>query len=200
MTHVTPSHQDPLVDRPVITAHIVAGFAFFLVAIFAGMLYGLQLTRMYPFPGIELLSPGRVRMIHTNAVAFGFLINLFIAILYWCVPRLTGHRLLSRGLSRVIFVAWQAIVAAAALGILHGHAQAIEWGETPTYVDHFAVVGVLLLVANVAAPLVRARGEQIYVSLWYFGAMLVWTPLVYVMGNYLPQYFIPGRAVGAARG
>lgn len=190
----------PLVDKAMVRAHLAAGFVFFLVAVFAGMLYGLQMTRMYPFPGIELLSPGRVRMIHTNAVAFGFLINAFIAVLYWVVPRLTGHPLLSRALTRVIFVAWQLIVGAAAAGILAGHAQAIEWGETPCFVDHFAVVGVLLLVANVAAPMLRTKGEQVYVSLWYFGAMLVWTPLVYVMGNYLPQYFLPGAGGAAVTG
>jgi cytochrome c oxidase cbb3-type subunit 1 len=189
-----------LVDRPIIKAHMAAGFAFFLVSLFAGMLYALQLTRLYPFPGVELLSPGRFRMLHTNAVAYGFLINLFIAVLYWVVPRLTGHPVLSARLSRIIFVAWQLIVLATALGIMGGHAQAIEWGETPTFVDHFAVVGVLLLVINVATSILRTKGEKVYVSLWYFGAMLVWTPLVYVMGNYLPQYFIPGAGGAAVTG
>jgi len=189
-----------LVDRPIIKAHVAAGFAFFLIALFAGMLYALQLTRLYPFPGVELLSPGRFRMLHTNAVAYGFLINLFIAVLYWVVPRLTGHPVLSAKLSRVIFVAWQLIVLATALGIMGGQAQAIEWGETPTWVDHFAVVGVLLLVVNVATSILKTKGEKVYVSLWYFGAMLVWTPLVYVMGNYLPQYFIPGAGGAAVTG
>lgn len=189
-----------LVDRPIIKAHMAAGFAFFLISLFAGMLYALQLTRLYPFPGIELLSPGRFRMLHTNAVAFGFLFNLFIAILYWVVPRLTGHPVLSAALSRVIFVAWQLIVLATALGIMGGYAQAIEWGETPTFVDPFVVLGVLLLVINVATSILRTRGERVYASLWYFGAMLVWTPLVYVMGNYLPQYFIPGAGGAAVTG
>ena len=189
-----------LVDRPIIKAHVAAGFCFFLIALFAGMLYALQLTRLYPFPGVELLSPGRFRMLHTNAVAYGFLINLFIAVLYWVVPRLTGHPVLSAKLSRVIFVAWQLIVLATALGIMGGQAQAIEWGETPTWVDHFAVVGVLLLVVNVATSILKTKGEKVYVSLWYFGAMLVWTPLVYVMGNYLPQYFIPGAGGAAVTG
>ena len=60
---------EPLVDRWIVTAHIVAGFTFFFVAIFSGLLYALQLSRLYPFPGVELLSPGRLRMVHTNAIA-----------------------------------------------------------------------------------------------------------------------------------
>jgi cytochrome c oxidase cbb3-type subunit I len=189
-----------LVDRPIITAHIAAGFAYFLIAIFAGMFYGLQLTRLYPFGGIELLSPGRVRMLHTNAVAYGFLFNLFIAVLYWIVPRLTGRPVLSSKLSRIIFVVWQVIVLGTAGGILGGQAQAIEWGETPMWVDHIVVVGVAALVANVATPMLQTGGRKVYVSLWYFGAMLVWTPIVYVMGNYLPQHFIPGAGGAAVTG
>jgi cytochrome c oxidase cbb3-type subunit 1 len=192
----TPS----LVDREMVKWHFICGFAFFLISIFAGMFYALQLSRMYPFPGIELLSPGRLRMIHTNAVAYGFLINLFIGVLYWVVPRLTGFPVLSRALTRVIFFAWQGVVLATALGILTGHAQGIEWGETPTFVDPFAVVGILALVVNVATPLLKTRGRKAYVALWYFAAMLVWTPLVYVMGNFLPQYFVPGAGGAALTG
>ncbi len=189
-----------LVNRSAIKAHMAVGYVFFLVALFAGLLYALQLTRLYPFPGIEVLSPGRIRMLHTNAVAFGFLLNLFMAVLYWVIPRLTGHRVLSVKLTWLIFFAWQAIVLAAALGILTGHAQAIEWGETPTWADHAVVVGVALLIVNVATPLFKTRGRRLYVSLWYLSAMLIWTPLVYIMGNYLPQYFVPGAGGAAVTG
>jgi cytochrome c oxidase cbb3-type subunit I len=200
VTSTSSDKSSALVDRPIIKAHIAAGFAYFAVALFAGMFFALQLSRIYPFPGIEILSPGRIRMLHTNAIAYGFLFNLFIAILYWVVPRLTGHPVLSPYLSRVIFAAWQLIVAATAIGLVIGQAQAIEWGETPTWVDNFAVVGVALLVANVTTPMLKTRGRKVYVTLWYFGAMMVWTPIVYVMGNYLPQYFIPGAGGAAVTG
>ena len=200
MANATVQSGPPLIDRPIIKAHVIAGFVYFLAAVFAGMFYALQFSRIYPFPGIEVLSPGRMRMLHTNAVAFGFLINLFIAVVYWSIPRLTGFRVLSAQLSRLIFVAWQLIVAAAAVGILGGEAQAIEWGETPIWIDHFAVVGVALLVANIFVPVLKARGKNLYVTLWYFGAMMIWTPLVYIMGNYLPQYFVPGAGGAALTG
>jgi cytochrome c oxidase cbb3-type subunit I len=194
------SAAPPLVDRAVVKAHIIAGFAFFFVAIFAGMFYALQFSRVYPFPGIELLSPGRVRMVHTNAVAYGFLLNCFIAALYWIVPRITGHRVLSSRLSWIVFYAYQAIVAAAAAGILAGHAQAIEWGETPIFVDPFVLVGLALLIVNVATPILKVRQRKLYVTLWYFSAMMLWTPLVYAMGNYIPQFFVPGAGGAAVTG
>ena len=192
--------DEPLVERPVVKAHIIAGFAFFFLSVFSGLLYALQLSRLYPFPGVELLSPGRLRMVHTNAIAYGFLLNNFMAALYWIIPRLTGQRVLSKKLSWLVFVAWQLIIGLAMIGIIGGKAQGIEWGETPTAADPFVVLGAALLIANVATPILRIRARKLYVSLWYFGAMMVWMPLTYIMGNFVPQYFVPGAGGAAVTG
>jgi cytochrome c oxidase cbb3-type subunit I len=194
------NNKRPLVDKAMVKLHLATGMSYFLLAIFAGAIYALQLDKMYPFAGVAWLSPGRVRMFHTNSVAYGFLLNAFIAALYWIVPRLCGRPVLSRRLSRVVFVFWQFAVLAAALGILGGHAQAAEWGETPIWIDPVIVVGVLLLILNVATPIVKVRKKSLYVSLWYFGAMLVWLPLTYVMGNYVPEFFVPGAGGAAVSG
>lgn len=190
----------PLVDRRLVKAHIVAGFVFLFAGLFAGMLYALQLSRLYPFPGVELLSPGRIRMIHTNGVAYGFILNVFLAALYWVVPRLTGQAVLSRALSWLIFCAWQLTVAVTAGGLMLGYAQGIEWGETPRFVDPLVLVGGVLLALNIGAPIVRVASRRLYVSLWYFGAMLVWLPLTYFMGNYVPQHWVPGAGGAAVTG
>jgi len=189
-----------IVDKAAVRAHLIAAFVFFFASIFAGMFYALQFSRIYPFPGVEILSPGRVRMIHTNGVAYGFLLNGFFAMLHWVIPRLTGTPVLHKKLSQVVFWAWQAIVGAAVVGILGGKAQAIEWGETPKFVDPFVVVGAVLLVVNFGAPIVKARASKLYVSLWYFAGMLVWMPLTYVMGNFVPEYFVPGAGGAAITG
>jgi cytochrome c oxidase cbb3-type subunit 1 len=196
----TQSEPAQLVDRVMVKRHIIAAFSYFFIAIFAGMFYALQLDGIYPFAGIEFLSPGRVRMLHTNGVAYGFLFNAFIASLHWIVPRLTGEPVLSRTLSRFVFWAWQLIVLSTALGILGGHAQGIEWGETPVWIDPVVLLGGALLIANVGTPIWRVRQRALYVSLWYFGAMLVWLPLVYAMGNFVPQYWVPGAGGAAVTG
>ncbi|MFO0763016.1 MAG: cbb3-type cytochrome c oxidase subunit I [Byssovorax sp.] len=192
--------NEPLVERPIVKAHIIAGFTFFFASIFAGLLYALQLSRLYPFPGVELLSPGRMRMLHTNAIAYGFLFNNFIAALLWIVPRLTGKPMLSKKLSWTVFVAWQVVVGATAIGLIGGQAQAIEWGETPVWIDPVVVVGAALLIINVATPILKVANRKLYVTLWYFGAMLVWLPLTYIMGNFVPQYFVPGAGGAAVTG
>ena len=59
-------------------------------------------------------------MIHTNAIAYGFLANAFLGTLHWAVPRLTFRTVASRALSWFIFGAWQVIVVATAAGIVLG--------------------------------------------------------------------------------
>ena len=78
-TALPVASAEPLVDRSIVKAHIIAGFSFFFLSVFSGLFYALQLSRLYPFPGVELLSPGRLRMVHTNAIAYGFLLNNFMA-------------------------------------------------------------------------------------------------------------------------
>jgi cytochrome c oxidase cbb3-type subunit 1 len=138
-------------------------------------------------------------MVHTNGVAYGFIANAFLGALHWAIPRLTLRPVLSRKLSWFIFCAWQAILLATVYGLLAGHAQAVEWGETPVYVDPVALIGLVLVAINMLAPIFTVQGPM-YVTLWYFIAAFVWTILVYAMGNFLPQYFVGGSAAGAIAG
>ena len=87
------------------------------MALLAGLFYSLQLLQHWPLPKIAVLSPGRIRMIHTNMIAFGFLTNGFLAMLYWTVPRLTGKRVTANSLGWLILVAWNAIVALTYVGL-----------------------------------------------------------------------------------
>jgi cytochrome c oxidase cbb3-type subunit 1 len=171
--------------------------ASFIIALLAGFFFSLLFLQRYPFEGIQLLSPGRVRMVHTNLIAFGFLFNSFVGALYWAIPRVTGRPVLSERLGWLIFWVWQGVVACTLAGILAGTAQGVEWGETPVWVDPIVVVGAVLLMAQFLPSIARSEGKALYVTSWYVAAGLVWTGLTYLMGNYLPQFFIPG-ASGAA--
>jgi cytochrome c oxidase cbb3-type subunit 1 len=188
------------VIRPLVLWHLVAGMVALAIGLLAGLAFSFQLIQRYWFPGVEWLSPGRVRIVHTNMLAYGFIANSFLGGLHWAVPRLTGRPVLSRPLSWFIFWAWQGILLATGVGVLLGHAQAIEWGETPIFIDPVVVVGLVLAAINFLAPIVRSGGQPIYVSLWYFTAGLVWTILNYLMGNYVPQYYLPGASGAAVTG
>lgn len=189
--------NDPLVDRALVKAHFIAAMVMLMIGILMGLTFSLQFLQKYPFPGIELLSPGRVRILHTAAVAYGFIVNGLLGGVNWAIPRLTGNKTLSRPLGWFIFGAWQFILLASVVGVMLGHAQAVEWGETPIFIDPVAVLGLILVAIQFLTPIIRTGNQNLYVSLWYFSVAFIWTIFVYIMGNYFPQFFVPG-APGAA--
>ena len=204
--------EGPLVSYKLIKWHIAAAGISILISMTAGFLYSLQFLGYYPFPHSEALSPGHLRLIHTNMAAYGWLVNGFTAISYYAIPRLTGFRVASEKLGVVIFWAWQLTLLLLMGGLAHNKGQAIEWGETPTGfrpgtfelnyvpVDLLIVVGAVLLIVQLMTPLYKARGQKYYVTLWYFTSGLIWLALTYLMGNIIPEWVLPGAAGAAVTG
>ena len=210
-----------LVDERLVRWYFYFALLYLAVSMSGGILMALQLIHWNPLTGIEWLSAGRWRMIHTNAVAYGFIASAFLGILHWSVPRLTLKPVYSAKLSYFIFFAWQAIVLGTAAAIIVGPslqtqdwvaavsqrtgltvslgAQGLEWGETPFWIDPIALVGLALVAVNFLVPIARAKGP-LYVTLWYFMAAFVWTFLTYAMGNFLPEYALAGTSAGAVGG
>ncbi|MCS7047138.1 MAG: cbb3-type cytochrome c oxidase subunit I [Gemmataceae bacterium] len=191
--------QRPLVIERLVRWYFVTALVYMAISLLGGLIMALQLARHNPLGGLEIFSPGRWRMIHTNAIAYGFIASAFLGMLHWAVPRLTLRPVLSDRLSYFIFGAWQVVVIGTAVGILFGHAQGVEWGETPVWIDPLALAGLALVSINFLAPIFGKSGP-LYVSLWYFMAAFVWTFLTYAMGNFLPEYYLPGSGGGALTG
>lgn len=198
LTRDVPPNRE-LIEERLVAWYFLASIVYLFISMLGGFLMAFQLIRHNPLQGIELLSPGRWRMIHTNAVAYGFIANAFLGNLHWIVPRLTLRPVLSRPLSYFIFAAWQIVVLSTAGGLVLGEAQGLEWGETPVWIDPIAQLGLGLVAVNFMAPILKLKGPM-YVTLWYFIAAFVWTFLTYAMGNFVPQYFVTGTSAGAVGG
>ena len=97
----TPLAAPPvnLVDRRLVSWYYFAALGYMLLSMLGGLLMAAQLIHHNPLRGIEYFSPGRWRMLHTNAIAYGFLANAFLGSLHWAIPRLTLQPVLSRALS-----------------------------------------------------------------------------------------------------
>ena len=105
-TVATAAPGGRLVNLDLVRWHLGASAVFLAISIIGGLAYSFQFHNLYPFEGVELLSPGRVRMVHTNMAAYGFIANAFIAGMLFAIPRLTRQPVLSDGLGWVIFWAW----------------------------------------------------------------------------------------------
>lgn len=185
--------HDDVVSYPLVKAHLLISLVFIIVVVLTGLTYSLQFIDLFPFPNIEWLSPGRIRMVHTQGVAYAWLANIFFGIMLYFVPKLTNKPILSEKFGWFCFWVYNLLIVLTVLLILGGHAQAIEWGETPRILDPFIAVAAVCWVVNILVGSIwRGRKNPFYVSVWYVLAALVWTPLVYVMGNFLPEYVFPG--------
>lgn len=100
---------EELVETRLVSWFFLAALGYLFVSMLGGMIMALQLVHWNPLQGVELLSPGRWRMIHTNAVAYGFIANGLLGACHWVVPRLTLKPVFSKPLSYLIFAAWQLV-------------------------------------------------------------------------------------------
>lgn len=202
----------PLVNQSLVRTHLLSGMGFLLVALFAGFLYSLTFIGMYPFQNIEVLSPGRVGMVHINVLIWGFIGNMTIGALYWTVPRLTKRQVLNDLLGWATGGLWNFVVVLTIVGLLGGYAQSVEWGETPNglvslingnahifFVDELIMVALSLVALQFIVPIVQAYGTQksLPVSLWFIMAGLMWVPAVYLVGNYVTEFNLLRGAGGA---
>lgn len=194
---MTTENNDNLVPYDVVKAHLLISVLYLIVVVITGLGYSMQFVDIYPFKGVEFLSPGRIRMVHTQGVAYGWLANAFFGIVLYMIPKLTNQKLYSDKLARFCFWVYNILVLGSVAGILLGHGQALEWGETPKWADPGLALIVVAYVTNVCVSIWRARKETYYVTVWYVLAALIWTPLVFVLGNFIPEYVIPGTG-GAA--
>lgn len=202
-----------LVEHKLVKYHIVAALSFMMCSMLTGLLISLQFFNHNPLDGVsEYFSFGRLRLIHTNQIAYGFLVNGFLGMLYYAVPRMTGRPVLNKKLGFVIFGVWQTLIVLVTIGFLLGKAQAVEWGETPTGfepgtfklnflpLDFLIEFGAILVAAQFLIPIAKSVHKRMYVSLWYLSAGIVWLILTYVMGNTLPEWTLAGSSGGATAG
>jgi len=181
------------------------GVALFNVIVFGvfGLITAYKMVMPGLFNGVSWLAWPRIRPAHVNGVVFGWLVPVSIGLFQYFVPRLSGTTLYSEKLSKIALGIWEAGVIVATLGILNpwggelGAGSLNPWWMTKgkEWEDYNAISNLLITVALlivdyvVFRTLAKRRYRQIYVAVWYAVGMLLWTSLVYVVGNW------PGQAI-----
>src|SRR5436189_4646968 len=96
-----------------------------------GMAVGVLIAAQLLWPelnfGIPLLSYGRLRPLHTNAVIFAFGGCALFATIYWCVQRTSHVALFLPKLASFTFWGWQAVIVAAAISLPLGYTTSKEY-------------------------------------------------------------------------
>ncbi len=133
--------------------------------------------------GVEFLSFGRLRPLHTNAAIFAFVGNMMFAGIYYSTQRLCKVRMASDLLSSIHFWAWQFIIVCAAVTLPAGLTRGKEYAELIWPIDLMVAVTWLVFAFNFFWTLAKRNEPSLYVALWFYIATIVTVTMLYVVNH-----------------
>jgi len=176
----------PIVVR-VTYAYLLSATFWLLVGTAFGLIAALKLN--WPdFLAVPWLSFGRIRLIHTNTLFWGWSSMALVGLALYVVPRTSRTPLWRPRLSLVALGLWHLAVllgvVTLAAGVTRGPQEYREW-VWPVALLFWA--GMVLNGVNVYQTIARRRVDAIYISNWYILGGFVWTGILYTTG-YLGFY------------
>ena len=160
-----------------------AAIVFGIVGMLVGVIIAAQLRWPTLFGGIDFLSYGRLRPVHTSGVIFAFGGNALFATSYYVVQRVCSVRLVSDKIAAFTFYGYQAVLVLGVLSYVLGYSQSKEYAELPWLLD------ILLAVVWVAYAYVffftigKRKEKHIYVGLWFYGAYIIAVAVLHIFNN-----------------
>ncbi|OPY89553.1 MAG: hypothetical protein A4E73_02987 [Syntrophaceae bacterium PtaU1.Bin231] len=164
-------------------AYMIAGSVWFMLGTVYGLFSGIHFISPEFFNNIPALVFGRVRPIHVNTVLYGFVGTTLIGCGLYYVPAVLRTRLWSEPLGWLSCLLWNAAVLSGPLTFSFGWSQGREYTEYIWIADVALVSAVLLLLLVTVMTILRRVEPALYVSVWYFTGMALWTLGFYPIGN-----------------
>lgn len=148
-----------------------------------GLIVAVQLAWWPANLGLEWLTFGRLRPLHTNAAIFAFGGNAIFAGIYYSTQRLLKTRLFSDALSNIHFWGWQLIIVSAAITLPLGLSQAKEYAELEWPIDIAIALIWVVFAVNFFGTLVRRREKHMYVAIWFYIATIVTVAVLHIVNS-----------------
>jgi cytochrome c oxidase cbb3-type subunit 1 len=152
-----------------------------------GMLVGLTLAAQLIWPdltyGIEWLSYGRLRPLHTNAVIFAFGGSAMFAVSYYIVQRTCQVRLWAEKLAAFTFWGWTLVIVLAAVSLPLGITSSKEYAELEWPIDLLITVVWVAYAVVFFGTIMKRKTKHIYVSNWFFGAYILVIALLHIVNS-----------------
>ena len=160
-----------------------AAIIFGVIGMLVGVIIAAQLRWPTLLGGIDFLSYGRLRPVHTSGVIFAFGGNALFATSYYIVQRVCSVRLVSDKIAAFTFYGYQTVLVLGVLSYVLGYSQSKEYAELPWLLD------ILLAVVWVAYAYVffftigKRKEKHIYVGLWFYGAYIIAVAVLHIFNN-----------------
>jgi cytochrome c oxidase cbb3-type subunit I/II len=161
---------------------VMASVVFGIVGMLVGVICALQMA-WWPANVHPILTFGRLRPLHTNAVIFAFVGNMIFAGMYYSTQRLLKARLASDVLSKVHFWGWQLIIVAAAVTLPLGFSSGKEYAELEWPIDIAIALIWVVFAINFFWTLAKRNEKHLYVALWFYIATIVTVAVLHIVNS-----------------
>jgi cytochrome c oxidase cbb3-type subunit I len=152
-----------------------------------GMLVGVIIASQLYWPslnmGVEWLSFGRLRPLHTNAVIFAFGGCALLGTSLFVVQRTCHVRLLSDGLASFVFWGYQAVIVLAAITLPMGLTQGKEYAELIWPIDILLAVVWVAYAVLFFGTIMKRKIPHIYVANWFYGAFIIAVAVLHIVNS-----------------
>ena len=152
-----------------------------------GMLVGVIIAAQLIWPdltyGIEWLSYGRLRPLHTNAVIFAFGGSGLFATSYYVVQRTCQVRLFSDRLAAFTFWGWQLVIVSAAITLPLGITMGKEYAELEWPIALLIAVVWVSYAVVFFGTIAQRKIKHIYVANWFYGAYILTIAVLHIVNN-----------------
>ncbi|NOX47023.1 MAG: cytochrome-c oxidase, cbb3-type subunit I [Chlorobi bacterium] len=167
-----------------------------IVAFLVGLIAAFEL--LYPSVnlGLEYLTFGRLRPLHTNAAIFAFVGNGIFTAVYYSMPRLLKTPMWSKLLGQINFWGWQLIIVLAAITLPMGLTSGKEYAELQWPIDILIALIWVAFGINMIMTMVKRRTKHIYVAIWFYIATFVTVAVLHIFNSFeLPYSFFGSYSV-----
>ncbi len=171
-------------DNTIVRAFTIATVVWGLVGMLVGVIIAFQLFIPSLNAGLQYITFGRIRPLHTNAVIFAFVGNAVFTGIYYSLPRLCKTPMFSRLLGWIHFWGWQGIIVSAALTLPLGLTTSKEYAELEWPIDIAITLVWVVFAINLFGTLVKRRERHMYVAIWFYIATIVTVAVLHIVNSF----------------
>jgi len=152
-----------------------------------GMLVGVIIAAQLFWPdltyGIEYLTYGRLRPLHTNAVIFAFGGSALMGTSLYVVQRTCQAPLISNALAAFVFWGWQLVIVLAAISLPMGWTSGKEYAELEWPIDILIAVVWVAYAILYFGTIMKRKTAHIYVANWFYGAFILTVAVLHIVNS-----------------
>ena len=170
-------------DNRIVRAFAIATIVWGIVGMAAGLLAAIQLFLPEANLNFSMITFGRIRPLHTNAVIFAFVGNGMFLGIYYSLQRLCKARMFSDALSWLNFWGWNGIIVAAAITLPLGLTTSKEYAELEWPIDIAIAIVWVMFTINLLGTIIKRRERHMYVALWFYIATAITIAVLHIFNS-----------------